>query len=201
MGMRRRPVPKSIHNPFSAVLLAGGRSTRMGRDKAALMIEGQPLWQRQLATLRALGPHELFISGKSDGPYAQAGVEICPDDVPGLGPLAGITVALRHAVTPFVLVLAVDLPDVSIEFLSKMLEETRHLKTGVVPSIDRHFEALAAVYPRTALPLAEECLRGEDRSMQRFARRCCEAGLLTPLPIAAAHLATFRNLNFPKDLE
>ena len=48
---------------FSAVLLAGGKSSRMGSDKAFLEIEGEPLWQRQLATLRGLSPGQLMISG------------------------------------------------------------------------------------------------------------------------------------------
>ena len=48
---------------FSAALLAGGRSSRMGRDKAFLEIDGVPLWQRQLQTLRELGPSETFLAG------------------------------------------------------------------------------------------------------------------------------------------
>src|SRR5688500_16588132 len=99
----------SIASPnFAAVLLAGGRSTRMGFDKATLVIDGQPLWQRQLATLRALHPHELFISGRLDGPYGGAGVEIIEDDVADLGPLGGIASILRRAESELVLILAID---------------------------------------------------------------------------------------------
>ena len=47
----------------SAVLLAGGRSSRMGQDKAFLEIAGQMLWRRQIETLRALSPEQLMISG------------------------------------------------------------------------------------------------------------------------------------------
>ncbi len=187
--------------PFSAVLLAGGKSSRMGRDKAGLIIDGQPLWQRQLETLRAVGPRELFISGRFDGPYAQAGVEIVQDATPGLGPIAGIAAALHRATSPLLLVLAIDLPEIGAEFLTRMVEQARRSNAGVVPWIDRHFEALAAVYPRAALPLIVECLGGNDRSMQRFMRCACEAGLLTALPIAADHLSTFRNLNRPEDLQ
>jgi molybdopterin-guanine dinucleotide biosynthesis protein A len=83
--------------PFTAVLLAGGKSTRMGRDKAGVLLHGQPLWQRQLATLRAVQPAELFISGKADAAYAGAGVEIVADNFPGLGPLSGLEATLRRA--------------------------------------------------------------------------------------------------------
>ena len=80
----------------AAVLLAGGKSSRMGRDKSALIVNGEPLWQRQLAVLRATEPAELFISGMRDGPYADCGVEILADGIPNCGPLGGIATALRR---------------------------------------------------------------------------------------------------------
>ncbi len=65
--------------PFDAVLLAGGKSSRMGTDKAGVLIQGVPLWRLQLATLRDLGPEEIFISGRDSGPYAEEGLEILKD--------------------------------------------------------------------------------------------------------------------------
>ena len=84
-----------MRSDFSAVLLAGGKSTRMGRDKAAVLVEGRELWARQLDTLRRTGAGELFISGFSDGPYAAAGLSIIADENVGFGPLGGIVAALR----------------------------------------------------------------------------------------------------------
>jgi hypothetical protein len=83
----------------------------MGFDKATLMIDGKPLWQRQLATLRATQPGELLISGRPDGPYSGEGVPIIVDDVPDAGPLGGLATLLRIAKHPLILVLAIDLPD------------------------------------------------------------------------------------------
>src|SRR5438477_277515 len=119
----------------SAVLLAGGKSSRMGRDKAALIVDGEPLWQRQLATLRATQPAELFISGKSDGPYANCGVEILADEFPDCGPLGGITTALRRCTSERLLVLAVDLPAMTAEFLRTLLDESQRTAAGVIPSV------------------------------------------------------------------
>lgn len=182
--------------PFCAVLLAGGRSTRMGRDKAGLMVDGAPLWQRQLATLRALAPRELFISGRRDGPYAGAGIEIVEDETPGLGPLGGIATALRHARADRVLVLAIDLPAMTSDFLGTLVNTGR----GCLPHDGAHFEPLAAVYPRSALALADEQLRAGDRTMQRFAQRLADAGLADIRKIPAADARLFRNLNRPEDL-
>ncbi len=193
-------VDPSSPPPFTAVLLAGGKSARMGRDKAGVLIDSQPLWQRQLATLRAIHPHELFISGKPDGPYADTGVEILADNFPGLGPLAGLEAALRRASHPLVLVLAIDLPAMTADFLSRIVRHTAASATGCVPRDDHWFEPLAAVYPRACLPLAEACLRDADRSMQRFVRLAVEQGFMRVRELADSELALFKNLNEPGDL-
>ena len=186
--------------PFTAVLLAGGKSTRMGRDKACVLIDGLPLWQRQLATLRAVHPRELFISGKPDGPYASADVEILADNFPGLGPLAGLEAALRRASHPLVLVLAIDLPAMTATFLSDLVRQAAASATGCVPREDRWFEPLAAVYPRACLPLAEACLHETDRSMQRFVRLAVREGLEGIRDVLPGERALFKNLNQPGDL-
>lgn len=186
--------------PFAAVLLAGGRSTRMGRDKAGVIVGGQPLWQLQLAKLRALAPAEIFISGRADGPYSEANVAIVTDAVPDCGPLGGIAATLQRAASPWLLVLAIDLPDVSEDLLTMLVAEARARDRGTVPQTERGFEPLAAVYPRAALPFAEETLRADDRSMQTFVRRLLDAGLANAWPLTVALSAQFRNVNTPADL-
>ena len=179
---------------FSAVLLAGGRSTRMGQDKAGLVFDGEPLWQRQLATLRETKPGELFISGQSTGPYRDAGLPIVGDDTPGLGPLGGLAAALRHARHSQLLVLAVDLPMMTARFLSELAA-----RGPVVPRTADWFEPLAAVYPRLCLPLVEECLGQSDRSMQCFLRLAVARRLVNIRELSREELPLFRNLNSPAD--
>jgi molybdopterin-guanine dinucleotide biosynthesis protein A len=186
---------------FTAVLLAGGKSTRMGQDKAGVVVGGQALWQRQLATLRACGPRELFISGRPDGPYAGAGVEILTDSTPELGPLAGLEAGLRRARYPLVLVLAIDLPSMTPEFLSTLLREAGRDGLGRVPSDGDFLEPLAAVYPCDGHALAAECLQSPDRSMRHFIRLATERGQLRPRPLSPDERLLFKNVNRPEDLD
>ncbi len=167
----------------------------MGSDKAALLHEGRALWEVQLGKLRALGPGELFISGRGDGPYAAAGVAIVEDRVPGLGPLAGIAATLARMEAPRLVVLAVDLPEMSAAYLVKLLAAG----SSVIPCGGEFFEPLAAVYSRAALPVAEERLASGERSMQGFVRRLIQAGLAAAVPIAAEEAPLFRNRNRPGD--
>jgi len=193
-------VDTSSQPPFTAVLFAGGKSTRMGCDKATVLIDGQPLWRRQLTTLRALQPHEFFISGKPDGPYAGAGFEILADNFPGLGPLAGLEAALRRASHPLVLVLAIDLPEMTAEFLSSLVRSPGLEVKGCVPQFDDWFEPLAAVYPTACLPLAQECLRAADHSMQRFVRVAVDQGFIKVCRLDQNERPLFKNINRPGDL-
>jgi len=187
--------------PFSAVLLAGGKSTRMGTDKAGLIIDGQPLWRRQLAKLRDTGADEVFIAGRKDGPYAGAGVEIVQDLTPDAGPLAGFQAALRHAKHHWLLVLAVDLPNVPAAFLRKLAYDAITAYVSLVPARGEWLQPTAAVYSRDCLPLIEECLAGENRSLRRFFRLAHKGGFAEIHKITEAEQLThFTNLNAPDDL-
>lgn len=172
----------------------------MGRDKAALLIEGQALWQRQLATLRATGASELLISGRPDGPYAGSGIPIIADLTPGAGPLAALEAVLPRITTSHVVVLAIDLPAMRADFLSALAKTALAKGCSVVPESEGHFEPLAAVYAPSLLPLVVECVRGDDRSMQNLLRKAARSGLAIALAIRAEEQTLFRNLNSPEDL-
>ena len=185
---------------FSAILLAGGRSTRMGRDKAALLFDGDPLWKRQLATLRATGASELFISGRTDGPFAGSGVPVIEDLTPDAGPLAALEAVLPRITTRCAVVLAIDLPAMRADFLAMLAETALAKDCSVVPEVDGRFEPLAAAYAPGLAPLVAECLRGSDRSMQNLLRIGARRGLVIAHPIRPEEFALFRNLNSPGDL-
>ncbi len=190
----------------AAVLLAGGNSSRMGRDKAALLVNGEPLWKRQLAVLRATEPAEIFISGKGDGPYAGCCVEILADEIPGCGPLGGIVTALRRCTSERLLVLAVDMPAMTAEFLLTLLNESSRTGKGVVPSVAADgrrradLEPLAAIYPRTAVAVADNCLRRGERKLETFIRRLEADGLVVVQSVASNEVRLFENWNAPENL-
>ncbi|MEI6714872.1 MAG: molybdenum cofactor guanylyltransferase [Verrucomicrobiota bacterium] len=186
--------------PFSALLLAGGRSTRMGVDKSSLLFENKPLWQHQLATLDQLSPSETLLSGHKNGPFQISSHPILEDPVDYAGPIAGIVQGLRHANTPWLLVLAIDIPYVPASYLAELLQQAAPLKRGVVPQDTPWWQPLAAVYPKTILPLAEHCLSNPDRSMQHFIRAAISQDFLISRPVTDAERPFFRNLNTPADL-
>ncbi|MEP6821092.1 MAG: molybdenum cofactor guanylyltransferase [Chthoniobacterales bacterium] len=184
---------------FSAVLLAGGKSSRMGRDKAFIEFEGVPLWRRQLGVLRQLHPTEIFIAGPLRPEWSGACDAVLPDTNGDSGPLAGLLSGFHHGTTPFLLALAIDMPQMTAEFLIE-LTASCGLGEGVVPVMNERYEPLAAVYPRAAATIAEAQMRAGHLSLQDFVRACLVAGFLREKRLAPSTHSLFLNLNTPNDL-
>ena len=169
----------------------------MGRDKALLEIEGELLWRRQLATLQQLSPEQLMLSGPRRDGWSED--EIVSDVVVDAGPLAGVAAALQKCKTPHLVVLAIDLPRMTADFLRSLLtlcDDDR----GAVPRTAGGFEPLAAVYPASCAALAAAALRSADFSMQSFVREAMKLHLLVERRIFAAETPLFTNLNTPAEL-
>jgi molybdopterin-guanine dinucleotide biosynthesis protein A len=184
---------------FSAVILAGGKSQRMRRDKAWLSVGGQPLLARQIEMARHIGPREIFISGKADTNYTQFGCPVLVDLVADAGPLAGIARALKECASPLLLVLAVDMPAMETALLRRLLQNCAGEK-GAVPRLDGELEPLAAIYPKTAGALAQKLLREQRRAATGFAAACAESGLVNIFDILPEEAVYFKNWNRPEDV-
>jgi len=185
---------------FSAILLAGGMSRRMGQDKARLPWRGGTLWEHQLEILRNLGPEELMISCRPGQDYEAPGTLLIPDEQAGLGPLSGIAAALQRMQTEWLVVLAVDLPEMPARYLKTLLDRAHQSGKGMVPIRDGWYEPLAAVYPKACAKLASSQLREEDRSLQRLVTNARAGGLVEPVFVREDEAFIFHNLNESSDL-
>ncbi|MEZ5386965.1 MAG: molybdenum cofactor guanylyltransferase [Prosthecobacter sp.] len=179
---------------LAAVLLAGGRSTRMGRDKALLDWRGRPLWQVQLDKLRALQPERLLLSCRREQSFRpDAGTEVVHDEEQADdGPLGAITRCLEIVQMPL-LVLAVDMPWMTPEFLRENLQPGRFYHGA------HGFEALAAVYVPAMLPVMRRALQERQLVLQRVIDECLQAGFANGFEMDAATAAFFRNANTPEE--
>lgn len=185
---------------FAALLLAGGESRRMGRDKATIQFGGQPLWERQFQVLRALGPERIFVSARAIPAWLPDDVELLLDDSPSRGPLSGLTKALGAIGTTHLVVIPVDLPFMTAEELSRSLELAAG-NCGVVPSLNGRVEPLAAVYPAEALADFRLALAGADFSLQSVVRELAVAGKVRLRPVPEADAGLYQNWNEPGDVE
>lgn len=185
---------------LTAALFAGGESRRMGADKATLKLEGKPLWQRQLDTLRKLCPDQLVISARVRPPWAPTDIEVVLDEAPSQGPLSGLTAALRQMRSTHLLALAIDLPEMTTSHLLELWKLARP-GMGVIPLDDGSYEPLAAVYPATAASTAENALAIGRLSLQSLVEDLLEKREASIYPIAEDELHLYRNVNSPNDLK
>jgi molybdopterin-guanine dinucleotide biosynthesis protein A len=185
---------------FSTVLLAGGASKRMGRDKALLPVGnvGQVLWQRQWDLLEELTPEEMLWSGppRADMPER---ARIIADAAVNAGPLGGIAACLKALRSDVLVVLAVDLPQMRASFLRGLLARCTETR-GAVAQYGEFFEPLAAIYPKHLHSLAAEHLAQGRYAMQDFIREAINLAALEVVPVACADSTLFKNFNAPSDL-
>jgi molybdopterin-guanine dinucleotide biosynthesis protein A len=157
-----------IVSGISAAVLAGGASRRMGTDKALLEVAGRPLLARVIEVLRGLGDDVFVVGDRAQ--YRRFGARVVPDAYPGAGALGGIATALRHAQYDVTVVVACDMPFLSVEVLQAMALEPRDydvlvpVKEGERSTRggDRTFETLHAIYSRACLPVIEQCIQRGD---------------------------------------
>src|SRR5207237_4828635 len=134
---------------LSAMLLAGGESRRMGKDKATAFFQGKPLWQIQLNLLRELRLAEIFLSARSDPDWRPADIKFVADEPPSRGPLSGVAGSLGRIRTKHLLALAIDMPFMSEKYLRFLCDQIEP-RRGVLPMIGGRAEPLAAIYPKGA---------------------------------------------------
>jgi molybdopterin-guanine dinucleotide biosynthesis protein A len=185
---------------FSAVLLAGGESRRMGTDKAIFLFRGKPLWQIQLKTLQKLEPKEIFVSARIDPPWRRADVLFVADVPPSRGPLSGLAASMNRMSTSHLLVLAIDMPWMSNKYLECLFAQIEPGR-GVLPKIGDRAEPLAAIYPREAASETGKALAGTDFSLQSLACDLVAVGKLRAIPVTEDEEKFFRNINEFADLE
>lgn len=181
---------------LTAVLFAGGESRRMGVDKATLVVNGEPLWARQLRVLRQLQPDKILVSARTKPAWCPPDIEMVLDEPPLRGPLTGLAAALKRIQTTHLLALAVDLPQMTVAHL-KILWSLARLGTGVVPRNVDFFEPLCAIYPVEAMNAAERALAGEDVSMQGFIRALAMLQRIRIYTINKAEGVIYENVNTP----
>lgn len=197
-GIFSKSMTKSFS--WSAILLAGGKSTRMGRDKATLEINGLPLWKKQWKLLSDLSPDSLFRSLCQPVHWGSESEPVIWDLVDQGGPLVGIYSSLKKVSTPYCMILAVDLPNMELEYLTRLLAIAKKGRCGVVPQHLGLFEPLVAIYPKQAIAFMEPFIQSKHFVLQDLIKVLREQRLVQELEIEPASRKFFENWNQPSDV-
>lgn len=185
---RSRDRDSAAEHAVTGLVLAGGRSRRMGVDKATLVIDDRRLVDRAVTTLAEVCGEVLVASGTRT--IEALATEQLHDD--GSGPLAGIVAGLRRCTTPLLAVLAVDMPAASPEVFRMLLAEWSG-EACVAPRVDGVVQPLHAVYATPHAQGFAAVLAGGERSPTRALER------LGALVVDVGDAGFALNLNWPAD--
>lgn len=185
---------------ISVVIQAGGRSSRMGRDKGLVSLAGKPMVEHVISRVQGLGD-ELIITTNAPEKYAYLDLPMAGDAVPGAGALPGLRTALQAAKGGLVVVVAVDMPFLKRELLQYQLDVADSADV-VVPIWENRHQPMHAIYRReVVLAAVERALQDNRRRMIGFYEwvRVREVSAETVAQFDPTGL-TFFNINTPADL-
>lgn len=195
---------------ISALIVSGGRSARMGRDKRFLEIDGRPFIELAVRVAREFADEVIIVAGSKEQmeDVKALGIEdaaIAVDVKEGIGPVMGVLTGMHAAKGDWAVVMPTDAPMMNVEVFRHMLDR-REGYDAVVPADGEHLEPVHAVYRRRAM--AEACMwalevEGEKASLHNIVRGL---GKVNYIPVEDfreydGELLTFYNINTQEDLE
>jgi molybdopterin-guanine dinucleotide biosynthesis protein A len=183
----------------AGLLLAGGRSRRMGRDKALIDRDGHTLRERQASALAQSGAWPLLLSCRPDQTWTPKDFVRVEDREMEGGVLAALADAWSATEAEVLTVLAIDVPKIRPELLERMAGLAREEGISIVPWHEERFEPLVAAWHRSAVPALENA-KVTGRSLQDVCATLQRDGLLRSFEPGAAEVGQLTNVNTPDDL-
>jgi len=184
-----------INATISGFILAGGKSSRMGTDKALLLVQDESMLKRMI---RLLEPHckSIAISGNKPE-YNDFNIEMVMDLYSGCGPISGIISSLKHSSTEWNLLVSVDVPFINDVFILYLIAHIGNYDC-IIAEHEGRVEPLMGFYNRQIIPVVEEMIRQGDYKLMRLLDQLnvryvnCD-GLIKQFP------QLFMNINLPED--
>lgn len=187
---------------FAAVLMAGGRSVRMGRDKASLDWQGRPLWQVQAEKLLGTGGEPVIIACRRQQALHERGLapgklfwRFDPEDEE-TGP-AGVVVRMLEEFKLPLLLLAVDMPFMTAAFINQSIVGAAPPGQGLFFESRHGLEPLAGWYSPGMLPVMRGCMASGSLGLRGMIQECRLQGLAALHSLSEVEEALFTNLNTP----
>lgn len=189
---------------FTVAINAGGQSSRMGTDKAFVLLAERPMIAHVLERVSNLGQDETILITNRPNDYAQFSLPMFADVLPGNGALGGIYTALHYSKHEYTLMLACDMPFVNSALLNHMLR-LRSEEMGpydvIVPLVNDYPEGLHAIYRKSCLSPIQERLEANRLKVVGFYDQVRVRYLTAPeYSRFDPQELSFRNINTPDEL-
>ncbi len=187
--------------PLTLAIIAGGKSSRMGTDKALVQLGARPLIEDLLAQVTGLGAETIIITNRP-ADYAYLGLPLFADVIPEVGALGGLYTALHHSTQPQTLCLACDMPFIARPLLDYLIDLSPHTDV-VIPRLKGEAEPFRGIYARAACltPIRAAIESGRRRVISFFPEVRVRFVDEPEIDRFDPHHRSFFNINTPADLE
>jgi molybdopterin-guanine dinucleotide biosynthesis protein A len=194
-----------IHPTFpdiTGVILGGGQSLRMGRDKRHLLWEGEPFLDRACRLMNRLFDEVLVVTAQEDYECSHLSVRLVTDKIPHKGSLGGLYTGLVEASNLLAFVVACDMPFLNSECIARMCE--RSVSDVLVVKLSTGIQPLHARYSKDCVTIIEQKIHEGDLKIQSLvthpdlAIEVLDPSLFQEID---PYGRTFMNINTPADLE
>jgi molybdopterin-guanine dinucleotide biosynthesis protein A len=184
---------------MNAIILAGGKSSRYGKNKALINFNGITLIEKIVKGLKPLSKIYVVGSSKTDYTFLEEKVSILEDIFPDKGPLGGIYTGLKHSDSQYNLIIGCDMPNLNYQYYNLLLEQKKDYDV-LVPQYGGYLEPLAGVYSRTCLTPIKESLESNQLRIISFYHKV-KVNILDEEMIQEIAKPTrlFFNINYKKD--
>jgi molybdopterin-guanine dinucleotide biosynthesis protein A len=177
----------------TAIILAGGKSSRMGRDKGLAEYGGMPLVQYSINACEII-TNDILISTRNQD-YARFGFPLVADNFTERGPVGGLEAALSVSRSDLNIVCPCDMPGIHADILNMLLMNSQWAKAVVAQDSEGKVYPVLGVYNRSAIPVIRELIRLGEYRMTRLLQS------LDAKTVVVEPAGQLVNINFPEDLQ
>ena len=186
----------------TGVLLAGGKSRRMGEDKRYLVMGGETLLERGLGVLRSVFQEVLVVIAQ-DSPPVGVDARVVKDLVPECGSLGGLYTGLMQATTPYIFVVACDMPFLDQAVIAQFTSR-RATADIVMAKLAARLHPMHALYGKRCLPVLEQMIQARQLKIQEVVSHASlRVQYVTETDLSSIDPSgrSFQNVNTPADFE
>ncbi len=187
---------------ITGVVLAGGKSRRMGKDKRYLHWQGLNLLDSVCGVMNDLFEDIIVVTAMPDYKMGSSAPRLVTDEIPGKGSMGGLFSGLRHSLNSSCFVVACDMPYLNPEVIAKICQSPP--ADIVVVKLLQGFQPLHARYSKQCIPLLEEMIQANKLKIQDLITDCRISACIldeTHFSDIDPHLRSFINVNTPADWE
>ena len=178
---------------ITAIILAGGKSSRMGFDKGLAEIHSVKIIEQVLSIVKKITKNIIIISNNSS--YDFLGLPVYEDLIKDCGPIGGIYTGLNYSKTDYNLIVACDMPFVKESVVNRLLDDNNDYDI-IVPLVKNNLEPLCAFYNKRVMTFFKKQIDDKEYSVHK----AIEQLRYKPIVLNADELS-FTNINTPNDLD